>query len=145
MATDLLDLRAQLRLYGARSDDIVLLDGSATPTEKIRYQDLTRGRPDEVAWPNAVIEAAGWSYDLGVEVACCQRLVKGYGDTHARGLHNFEAVMAVYRQVRGRADAPKVIRNLRDAALGLGFVTAEEFDRIVDPAKMVHPYVADGS
>lgn len=59
MATDLLDLRAQLRLYGARSDDIVLLDGSATPTEKIRYQDLTRGRPDEVAWPNAVIEAAG--------------------------------------------------------------------------------------
>ncbi len=70
------------------------------------------------AWLAAVIEAAGWSYDLGVEVACCQRLVKGYGDTHARGLRNFEAVMAVYRQVRGRADAPKVIRVLRDAALG---------------------------
>jgi fumarate hydratase class II len=31
---------------------------------------------------------------------------------------------------------------LRDAALKLGFVTAEEFDRIVDPAKMVKPYVA---
>ncbi len=33
-------------------------------------------------------------------------------------------------------------QTLRDAALELGFVTAEEFDRIVDPARMVHPYVA---
>ncbi len=31
---------------------------------------------------------------------------------------------------------------LKAAALGLGFVTEEEFNRIVDPAKMVHPYVA---
>ena len=31
---------------------------------------------------------------------------------------------------------------LKAAALKLGFVTAAEFDRIVDPAKMVHPYVA---
>lgn len=31
---------------------------------------------------------------------------------------------------------------LRDAALKLGFVGAEEFDRIVDPVKMVKPYVA---
>ena len=31
---------------------------------------------------------------------------------------------------------------LREAALKLGFVSAEEFDRVVDPSKMVHPYVA---
>jgi aspartate ammonia-lyase len=31
---------------------------------------------------------------------------------------------------------------LRDAALKLGFVTEDEFDRVVDPTKMVHPYVA---
>src|ERR1700759_3738210 len=31
---------------------------------------------------------------------------------------------------------------LKDAALKLGFVTEAEFDRVVDPAKMVHPYVA---
>ena len=31
---------------------------------------------------------------------------------------------------------------LKQAALDLGFVTEAEFDRIVDPAKMVHPYVA---
>ncbi|MBO0758802.1 MAG: class II fumarate hydratase [Bradyrhizobiaceae bacterium] len=34
---------------------------------------------------------------------------------------------------------------LRDAALKLGFVTEAEFDRVVDPAKMVHPYVAAAS
>jgi fumarate hydratase class II len=32
--------------------------------------------------------------------------------------------------------------SLKQAALKLGFVTEDEFDRIVDPAKMVHPYVA---
>ncbi len=31
---------------------------------------------------------------------------------------------------------------LRDAALKLGLVSADEFDRVVDPAKMVKPYVA---
>jgi fumarate hydratase class II len=31
---------------------------------------------------------------------------------------------------------------LKDAALKLGFVTEQEFDRVVDPAKMVKPYVA---
>ena len=31
---------------------------------------------------------------------------------------------------------------LKQAATKLGFVTEEEFDRVVDPAKMVHPYVA---
>jgi len=31
---------------------------------------------------------------------------------------------------------------LKEAALKLGFVTEQEFDRVVDPTKMVHPYVA---
>ena len=31
---------------------------------------------------------------------------------------------------------------LKEGALKLGFVSEEEFDRVVDPAKMVHPYVA---
>ncbi len=33
---------------------------------------------------------------------------------------------------------------LKEATLELGFVTEQEFDRIVDPAKMVRPYVASG-
>jgi len=31
---------------------------------------------------------------------------------------------------------------LKEAALQLGFVTEAEFDRVVDPKKMVKPYVA---
>jgi fumarate hydratase class II len=34
---------------------------------------------------------------------------------------------------------------LKEAALRLGYVTEEEFDRVVDPEKMVHPYVAKAS
>jgi len=34
---------------------------------------------------------------------------------------------------------------LKQAALKLGFVTEDEFDRVVDPAKMVHPYIAKAS
>jgi len=33
--------------------------------------------------------------------------------------------------------------SLKEAALKLGYVTEAEFDRVVDPAKMVHPYVAE--
>jgi fumarate hydratase class II len=33
---------------------------------------------------------------------------------------------------------------LKTAALTLGFVTEDEFDRVVDPAKMVAPCVATG-
>jgi fumarate hydratase class II len=34
---------------------------------------------------------------------------------------------------------------LKEAALGLGYVTEAEFDRVVDPTKMVKPYVATGA
>jgi len=34
---------------------------------------------------------------------------------------------------------------LKQAALKLGFVTEAEFERVVDPAKMVHPFVANAS
>ena len=34
---------------------------------------------------------------------------------------------------------------LKEAALQLGFVSEAEFDLVVDPAKMVHPYVAQAS
>lgn len=35
-------------------------------------------------------------------------------------------------------------QTLKEAALELGVITEEEFDRIVDPQKMVKPYVATG-
>jgi fumarate hydratase class II len=35
--------------------------------------------------------------------------------------------------------------SLRDAALALKYVSAEDFDRIIDPGKMVRPYIAAGN
>ncbi|MEQ1882171.1 MAG: DUF6537 domain-containing protein, partial [Burkholderiales bacterium] len=69
------------------------------------------------AWLACIRETAATDYDLAVAVAECQRLVKGYSDTHARGLANFSTVMAVLPKLRGGADAGDIVRNLRDAAL----------------------------
>jgi indolepyruvate ferredoxin oxidoreductase, beta subunit len=67
-------------------------------------------------WLAQIAQAAAFNPRLAVEVAQCQRLVKGYGDTHARGLQNFESVMAAVQRA-GAALAPATLRELRDAAL----------------------------
>ena len=69
------------------------------------------------AWLDAIIEAARTDYALAIELAECQRLVKGYGDTHVRGTRSFEQVMGVLPMLRGRADAAASVRRLREAAL----------------------------
>lgn len=53
---------------------------------------------------------------LALEAARCQRLVKGYSDTHARGLKNYETLMAVVDH-HAATLAPATLRTLRDAAL----------------------------
>lgn len=53
---------------------------------------------------------------LALEAARCQRLVKGYSDTHARGLRNYETLMAVVDR-HGPSLAPSILRELREAAL----------------------------
>ncbi|HSW06577.1 indolepyruvate oxidoreductase subunit beta family protein, partial [Aquabacterium sp.] len=67
-------------------------------------------------WLAQIAQAAALNPRLAVEVAQCQRLVKGYSDTHARGLRNFEALMAAVQRA-GAALAPATLRELRDAAL----------------------------
>ncbi|MDB5896677.1 MAG: putative indolepyruvate ferredoxin beta subunit oxidoreductase protein [Ramlibacter sp.] len=55
--------------------------------------------------------------DLALEVARAQRLVKGYGDTHARGWGNFQRLMAVLPQLETRPDGAGQLRALGQAAL----------------------------
>jgi indolepyruvate ferredoxin oxidoreductase beta subunit len=57
------------------------------------------------------------NYDLAVEVIKCRRLVKGYSDTHARGLSKFDKVLDGIARIANRADAPDWARRLREAAL----------------------------
>jgi len=68
------------------------------------------------AWLARIAETAKTHPELAVEVARCQGLVKGYSDTHARGVRNFETVMAAVQKA-GVALAPATLRELREAAL----------------------------
>jgi indolepyruvate ferredoxin oxidoreductase beta subunit len=56
-------------------------------------------------------------YALAVEVVRCRRLVKGYSDTHARGLSKFDRVLGALPLLAGREDAADWLRRLREAAL----------------------------
>jgi indolepyruvate ferredoxin oxidoreductase beta subunit len=59
-------------------------------------------------------------YDAAVELAECQRLVKGYSDTHERGLKNYGVVVEAVQRLldRGdRADLAAIVKRLRTAAL----------------------------
>jgi indolepyruvate ferredoxin oxidoreductase beta subunit len=47
-------------------------------------------------WLHAVNQAAQRDLSLALEVAQCAQLIKGYGDTHARALRNFEKIARAY-------------------------------------------------
>lgn len=66
------------------------------------------------AWLADVAQVAANSPALALEIVRCQRLVKGYGDTHERGLANFERLRRAWRA--GPMDAARLAR-LREAAL----------------------------
>lgn len=55
--------------------------------------------------------------DLAVEILRARRLIKGYGDTHARGASKYDRVMAGIALVACRDDAPEWAARLREAAL----------------------------
>jgi indolepyruvate ferredoxin oxidoreductase, beta subunit len=68
-------------------------------------------------WLASVAEIARHDYALAVEVTRCQRLVKGYGDTHARGMRSFTAIEAALPALRREGAAADRVRQLREAAL----------------------------
>ncbi len=79
----------------------------------LRFQQ-ENGLIDE--WLLHINDAAAINPALAVEIAECQRLVKGYSDTHERGLRNYRTVMAAARRAGSRL-APATLRELCDAAL----------------------------
>jgi indolepyruvate ferredoxin oxidoreductase beta subunit len=73
-------------------------------------------------WLHAVDQAARRDLGLAIEVAQCAQLIKGYGDTHARALRNFELIAQTYFEVcTDRAVEPvmlaEAIGRARQAAL----------------------------
>jgi indolepyruvate ferredoxin oxidoreductase beta subunit len=65
-------------------------------------------------WLRAVEQAP--SAALALEIVRCQRLIKGYGETHERGWRNFELISSAWQKA-GREMAPATLRELIDAAL----------------------------
>ncbi|MBI2753589.1 MAG: 2-oxoacid:acceptor oxidoreductase family protein [Betaproteobacteria bacterium] len=71
-------------------------------------------------WLGAVREAAPKSAALAFEIAACAGLLKGYGDTHRRGLANFLAIFDALVENPPTADSSEqaaAIRKAREAAL----------------------------
>jgi indolepyruvate ferredoxin oxidoreductase beta subunit len=73
-------------------------------------------------WLDAVRAAAGFDYDLALEIVECARLIKGYGDTHRRGLGNFgrlmQAIVEPALAAGAPSDAAADLAKARAAALG---------------------------
>lgn len=62
-------------------------------------------------------KAAKTNEPLAIEILKCQRLIKGYSDTHARGHSKFSKIIAALGILETRKDAADWIRRLREAAL----------------------------
>jgi indolepyruvate ferredoxin oxidoreductase, beta subunit len=68
-------------------------------------------------WLEDIERLAAGHYELALEVARAQRLVKGYGDTLERGWRNFSALMAQLDLLAARADGAEQLARLQQAAL----------------------------
>ena len=84
-----------------------------------RYQQEQRAIE---AWLRHIVQAAGLSSELALEIAECARLIKGYGDTHKRGTANYrlietELMLPALAGNRAGTAAAEGIANARTAAL----------------------------
>ena len=68
-------------------------------------------------WLTRIETLAGQHYDLALEVTKCQNLIKGYGDTHARGVKNFERIMMTLDRNPVNVQTAAMVAELRTAAL----------------------------
>ena len=68
-------------------------------------------------WLKSIVELAPEQPELALEVARTQRLVKGYGDTHARGWGNYQRIMAKLPQLQAMPQGAAQLQALSRAAL----------------------------
>lgn len=69
------------------------------------------------AWLNAVHATAPQNHPLAVEILKCRRLIKGYSDTHARGVSKYDRVLSAVPMLVARDDGADWLRRLREIAL----------------------------
>jgi indolepyruvate ferredoxin oxidoreductase beta subunit len=69
------------------------------------------------AWLKQIAEIAPGNYELAVELAECQTLLKGYGDTQERGWAHFRRISALAARLVDERQGAARLRTLREAAL----------------------------
>src|SRR5262245_23979943 len=69
------------------------------------------------AWLGLVAQTANSDYALALQAARMRGLVKGYGDTHARGRAKYDKLAALLPQLRQRSEAAALLEGLIKAAL----------------------------
>ena len=94
---------------------LYLVAGLRGYRRRTRRHELEQAHLD--AWLATAKTHCETDYSLAVEVLRCRRLIKGYSDTHMRGLTKFDKVMEGIALVAGRQDAADWARRLREAAL----------------------------
>jgi indolepyruvate ferredoxin oxidoreductase beta subunit len=69
------------------------------------------------AWLAAIEQHVAARYELAVELARSQRLIKGYGETYERGWRNFSALVQQLERLAARPDGAVLLARLQEAAL----------------------------
>lgn len=67
-------------------------------------------------WLFRIRDVATGDYDLACEIAALQKLIKGYGDTHERGLGNFQRILAELDAVKRQDNPAETLQSLCKAA-----------------------------
>ena len=85
----------------------------------LRPRSLRFGREQAAidAWLERAAAAAATDHDLACEIVECQRVLKGYGETHQHGQESFGLLMDAVDALTGRPDAAAALARLRAAAL----------------------------
>lgn len=68
-------------------------------------------------WIERIKQSARTSYGFACEIAMLQRLLKGYGDTHERGLASYNRIMSEIDEIARRPNPASTVSGLREAAL----------------------------
>jgi indolepyruvate ferredoxin oxidoreductase, beta subunit len=113
-------LRGFLMLYGVAS----------LRTIRRRSLRFANEHAEIDAWLARVQGFAATDYALALEIARSQRLVKGYGDTHARGMRNYRKLVAVLPAIARTATPAARLHTLCEAALA--DEAGEKLDALLD-------------
>lgn len=89
---------------------------SLRPLRRISYR-FREEKKESATWLDRLASSAASNYLFAVEIARCQRLIKGYGDTYARGLKSFNRIKGVLDELARGPSPAEDLKRLQDAAL----------------------------